>query len=77
MIIQNNAKNAEETVKPNNLIEHNELSVFEFDDNFKGLSGYSKPGWYFWNSSHCDYLSGPFETSEKAEAAQDIYFAGI
>ena len=79
MTTQNNAGIAEETVKPNNLTDHKhpEFCVFEFDDNYEGISGYSKPGWYFWADEHGEHLNGPFETAEKAEYAQDVLNAKI
>lgn len=50
--------------------------IFEFDDNFQGVSGYSTPGWYFWNEIQTE-LIGPFKTMERAEIALNVYSTNL
>jgi hypothetical protein len=51
-------------------------AVLEIDDNFIGVEGYTKPGWYFWDETETN-LIGPFQNETRAQIAQDVYGAKI
>jgi hypothetical protein len=54
----------------------NGISVFEIVDGYEGVEGFRGPGWYFWDETETN-LIGPFLSSDRANIAQNVYFANI
>lgn len=52
------------------------MTIYYFDENFEGVEGYTKPGWYFWDETEASVV-GPFENSDNAQIALNVYAVAI